>query len=349
MCLRATFAPFFFAIDRSRVFASGARRGSPADRSVPDRPRASPRPDRQAVAGSISTFAALTGVVPLAAADGDASWHTDGQSKHGRTGVGPALLPRRARGAEEASRAASAAAALAAASAFRPDASLRDVVRSYERALAGDPFAEDEPEPEEASSQEAQREADLERAHLEAYFDCIKIVRACGALCVAGGDRRAAEDHARFAGRAAAAPSSLLAHLPAASVATACAHATSVELAACGAAAWREVVRAKDAALAALGGDADAEDAFFVDRGGDGDDGGDGDGGDGAARAAALAETLAEGDAGAALQGETLTVDEEDELAAMLRSHRAGLDEEAGEDPMGNLESEEETKRALGL
>ena len=51
----------------------------------------------------------------------------------------------------------------------------------------------------------------------------------------------------------------------------------------------------------------------------------------------------------AALQGETLTVDEEDELAAMLRSHRAGLDEEAGEDPMGNLESEEETKRALGL
>ena len=75
--------------------------------------------------------------------------------------------------------------------------------------------------------------------------------------------------------------------------------------------------------------------------------GGGGDGG--AARAAALAETLAEGGAGAALQGEALTVDEEDELAAMLRSHRAGLGEENGEDPTGDLENEDETKRALGL
>ena len=43
------------------------------------------------------------------------------------------------------------------------------------------------------------------------------------------------------------------------------------------------------------------------------------------------------------------TVDEEDELAAMLRSHRAGLGEENGEDPTGDLENEDETKRALGL
>jgi len=28
---------------------------------------------------------------------------------------------------------------------------------------------------------------------------------------------------------------------------------------------------------------------------------------------------------------------------------RAGLDEESGEDPMGDLEDEEETKKALGL
>ena len=38
-----------------------------------------------------------------------------------------------------------------------------------------------------------------------------------------------------------------------------------------------------------------------------------------------------------------------DELAAMLRSHRAGLGEENGEDPTGDLENEDETKRALGL
>mgnify|MGYP001186589264 CR=1 FL=1 len=64
---------------------------------------------------------------------------------------------------------------------------------------------------------------------------------------------------------------------------------------------------------------------------------------------AGVVETLAEGGAGAALQGEALTVDEEDELAAMLRSHRAGLGEENGEDPTGDLENEDETKRALGL
>jgi len=139
--------------------------------------------------------------------------------------------------------------------------------------------------------------------------------------------------------------------MPAAAVATACARAASVELAACGSAAWREVVRAKDAALAEIAGgdvfDADdaAADAFFVDRGDEDLGGGDG----GAARAAALAETLAEGGAGAALQGEALTVDEEDELAAMLRSRRAGLGETNGEDPTGDLENEDETKRALGL
>jgi len=260
------------------------------------------------------------------------------------------LLPRRAAEDDAAARAA----ALAVASAFRPDASLRDVVRSYEKALAGDPFAEDaEADANEAeATREAQREAREERAHLEAYFAFLKVIRACCRLCVAGGDRRAAEDHARFAGRVAAAPSSLLAHLPAAAVATACARAASVELAACGSAAWREVVRAKDAALAEIAGgdvfDADddaAADAFFVDRGDEDLGGGDG----GAARAAALAETLAEGDAGAALQGDDLTAEEEDELAAMLRSHRAGLGEENGEDPTGDLENEDETKRALGL
>jgi hypothetical protein len=257
------------------------------------------------------------------------------------------LLPRRAAEDDAASRAA----ALAVANAFRPDASLRDVVRSYEKALAGDPFAEDDDVEEDANEAETTREFEIreareERAYLEAYYAFLKVIRACCRLCVAGGDRRAAEDHARFAGRVAAAPSSLLAHMPESLVATACARAASVELAACGSAAWREVVRAKAAALAALGGDDDAADddadGFFVDRGADGDD-------DGAARAAALAETLAEGDAGAALQGDALTAEEEDELAAMLRSHRAGLDEESGEDPMGDLEDEEETKKALGL
>ena len=332
MCLRATFAKReagFFVIR-----SPDANLTAPFS-SLVSRVASPLNIDHQAVAGSISTFASLTG---------------GASSKKEKHGPGPALLPRLA--AEETETRASAEAALAAASAFRPDATPRDVARAYEKALAGDPFAEDAQidEAGDASSRdrEARAEVELERAHLEAYFDCIKLVRACCALCVAGGDRRAAEDHARFAGRAAAVPSILLAHLPAASVATACARAASVELAACGSAAWREVVRAKGAALAALGGDADADagasDAFFVDRG---DGGGDGDGD--AARAAALAETLAEGDAGAALQGEDLTAKEEDELAAMLRSHRAGFDEEAGEDPMGDLENEEETKRALGL
>ena len=74
------------------------------------------------------------------------------------------MLPRRA--AED--NAAARAAALAVASAFRPDASLRDVVRAYEKALAGDPFAEDDPDdPEDAAadaktSAEATREAQRE-------------------------------------------------------------------------------------------------------------------------------------------------------------------------------------------
>jgi hypothetical protein len=277
--------------------------------------------DHQATAGSISTFAALNGVVS----------------------VGPAVLPRD-RFAKE-NRASSRDSFVA--SAFRPDASLRDVVASYEKALAGDPFAEDTSDDAANAATDDSNELEEERVYLQSYFDFLKIARACIRLCVARGDRRAAEDHARFAGRVAAAPSSLLAHMPESLVATACARAASVELAACGSAAWREVVRAKAAALAALGGDDDdaddAADGFFVDRGaGDGDD-------DGAARAAALAETLAEGDAGAALQGDALTAEEEDELAAMLRSHRAGLDEESGEDPMGDLEDEEETKKALGL
>ena len=238
------------------------------------------------------------------------------------------------------------------ASAFRPDASLRDVVASYEKALAGDPFAEDTETDAANAETSVSNELEEERVYLQSYFDFLKIARACIRLCVARGDRRAAEDHARFAGRVAAAPSSLLAHMPESLVATACARAASVELAACGSAAWREVVRAKDAALAEIAGgdvfdadDENAADAFFVDRGDEDLGGGDG----GAARAAALAETLAEGGAGAALQGEALTVDEEDELAAMLRSHRAGLGEENGEDPTGDLENEDETKRALGL
>jgi hypothetical protein len=278
--------------------------------------------DHQATAGSISTFAALNGL----------------------GSVGPAVLPRSSRFATE-NRASSRDAVVATA--FRPDASLNDVVASYEKALAGDPFAEDTAEDAANAETSDSNELEEERVYLQSYFDFLKIARACIRLCVARGDRRAAEDHARFAGRVAAAPSSLLAHMPESLVATACARAASVELAACGSAAWREVVRAKAAALAALGGDDDdaddAADGFFVDRGaGDGDD-------DGAARAAALAETLAEGDAGAALQGDALTAEEEDELAAMLRSHRAGLDEESGEDPMGDLEDEEETKKALGL
>ena len=256
------------------------------------------------------------------------------------------MLPRRDRFAKETRAEVSRDAAAVVASAFRPDASLRDVVASYEKALAGDPFAEDTAEDAANAETSDSNELEEERVYLQSYFDFLKIARACIRLCVARGDRRAAEDHARFAGRVAAAPSSLLAHMPESLVATACARAASVELAACGSAAWREVVRAKAAALAALGGDDDDDDdtdGFFVDRGaGDGDD-------DGAARAAALAETLAEGDAGAALQGDALTAEEEDELAAMLRSHRAGLDEESGEDPMGDLEDEEETKKALGL
>jgi hypothetical protein len=83
--------------------------------------------DHQATAGSISTFAALNGVVS----------------------VGPAVLPRMSnqsandRFAKENRAEVSRGADAVVASAFRPDASLRDVVASYEKALAGDPFAED--------------------------------------------------------------------------------------------------------------------------------------------------------------------------------------------------------------
>ena len=286
--------------------------------------------DNQATAGSISTFAVLNGV----------------------DSVGPAVLPRLRSDHANETRASKKKTSRAAfvASAFRPDASLKDVVASYEKALAGDPFAEEFQDANANATDDSNDDSlEEERVYLQSYFDFLKIARACVRLCVARGDRRTAEDYARFAGRVAAAPSSLLAHVPESLVATACARAASVELAACGSAAWREVVRAKAAALAALGGDDDDDDddadkdAFFVDRGaGEGDD-------DGASRAAALAETLAEGDAGAALQGDALTAEEEDELAAMLRSHRAGLDEESGEDPMGDLEDEEETKKALGL
>ena len=225
--------------------------------------------------------------------------HLDGQKR----GVANAGWPGVASAPRRRGRRGVARRGAAVANALRPDASLRDVVRSYEKALAGDPFAEDDDVEEDANEAETTREFEIreareERAYLEAYYAFLKVIRACCRLCVAGGDRRAAEDHARFAGRVAAAPSILLAHMPAAAVATACARAASVELAACGSAAWREVVRAKDAALAEIAGgdvfdadDDDAADAFFVDRGDEDLGGGDG----GAARAAALAETLAEG------------------------------------------------------
>ena len=100
------------------------------------------------------------------------------------------------------------------ATAFRPDASLNDVVASYEKALAGDPFAEDTAEDAANAETSDSNELEEERVYLQSYFDFLKIARACIRLCVARGDRRAAEDHARFAGRVAAAPSSLLAHMP---------------------------------------------------------------------------------------------------------------------------------------
>jgi len=214
-------------------------------------------------------------------------------------------------------------------------------VRSYEKAMAGDPFADHLPDEPARPSGSPERD---EREYVVAYFDFLKVVRALAARCVAGGDRRRAENVARFAARAAC-PPSLLAHLPDRARA-ADARAASVELAACGGALWREAVRARNETLATLGEGDRAEDegkeGFFLDAapaGGGGDDDAEE-----TERATTLAETLADGVAGAGLQGDALTEAEEEDLAAMLQSHRASLAER--EDPLENLSDEEATAEA---
>ena len=210
------------------------------------------------------------------------------------------MLPRRAAGDGPA---ASRAAALAVANAFRPDASLRDVVRSYEKALAGDPFAEDDDVEEDANEAETTREFEIreareERAYLEAYYAFLKVIRACCRLCVAAATDAPPRTTRASRGASRRRRPSCSRTCPPRRLPPRARARASVELAACGSAAWREVVRAKDAALAEIAGgdvfdadDDDAAGAFFVDRGDEDLGGGDG----GAARAAALAETLAEG------------------------------------------------------
>lgn len=237
--------------------------------------------------------------------------------------AGPALLP---------PFTPDAALAAADAVAFSPDATLTEIAASYEKALTGgsdwnfnDDSDDDGVTPGPGSTAEAE-----EMEHVAAYMSLLRVLRGAAALCVAGGNRRRAEDLARFAARAPC-PSLLLMHLPAAAAA-ADPRAASVELAAASSTLWAGALRAwghvkdmlSDAAPGDGGDDGDGRGGlggFFVDTAGDAVD-----------RAADLAEQLSLGTAGAGLgEGGDLSKEEEEDLIAMLRRNRSwlgGLDDD---------------------
>ena len=65
-------------------------------------------------------------------------------------------------------------------------------------------------------------------------------------------------------------------------------------------------------------------------------------------RAVQLAETLGEeGAEGTGLQGDQLTAAEEDDLAAMLKTHRDRFDDD--DDPLAYLSDEEQMAKELNL
>jgi hypothetical protein len=193
--------------------------------------------------------------------------------------------------------------------------------------------------PDPAASAEAE-----ELEYISAYMSLLKVLRGAAQLCIAGGNRRRAENLARFAARAPC-PSLLLMHLPG-RAAAADPRAASVELAAASPKLWRGVQSAwlqvkdmlSDAAPGGTGDDDGAGGplgAFFMDTAGDVD------------RAADLAAQLSLGTAGAGLgDGGELSKEEEEDLIDMLRRNKSWLggmdDDDDDGDVLDNLSDEEE-------
>jgi hypothetical protein len=314
-------------------------------KTLPDSPLHTTLFPSQMVRGGICSFAALSS----AAAGGSAVSERP-----------PFLLPPFDPGADPALTAADAAA-------FRPDATLQDIASAYERAIVGDGAgAEALALGGDSDDEEPLAEGDdfvaAEIRHLDAYVALIALIRDAARLASARGDRRRAEDYARFAARFKC-PAPLLMMLPA-HLAASDARAASVELAAAEEAGWREALRAHEETRRTL-----APEEGRRGEGG-GDEGEDGDGGLGGffldvtpgderaevERAAALAEALGASDAGAGLRGDALDAEEEADLAAMLARNRVALGIGGGGggegDVLAGLEREEETleqmRRASG-
>ena len=248
--------------------------------------------------------------------------------------------------------------ALAAADleAGRPDATLTDICMAYEKALRGNDWDFMEDSDDENAAKAGGNEDEDEMNHLDHYIALLRVIRGAAALRRADGNLREAEDLCRFAARAPA-PSLMLMNLPDdGSVQVADARATSVELAAAGPTLWA-AVKAARAAAAKLLGDvitddpeelralADRREAFFLDLTG-------ADSASEAARAAHLAEKLAQQDEGAA-RGDAgaLSVEEEEELVGLLKKNKRWLsgkgsdDEDSDSDDEGilaNLAAEDE-------
>ena len=229
---------------------------------------------------------------------------------------------------------------------------------AYEKALRGNDwdFMEDSDDENAGGANAGGNDDEDEMNHLDHYIALLRVIRGAAALRRADGDLRGAEDLCRFAARAPA-PSLMLMNLPDdGSVQVADARATSVELAAAGPTLWA-AVRAARAAAAKLLGDvitddpaelralADRREAFFMDLTG-------ADLASEAARAAHLAEKLAQQDEGAA-RGDAgaLSVEEEEELVGLLKKNKRWLsgkgsdDEDSDSDDGGilaNLAAEDE-------
>jgi len=239
-----------------------------------------------------------------------------------------------------------AALAAADADAFAPDATLTQIAASYERALVGavDAFGLASDDDDEDADEAAASAADgAELRYVGGYVDFLKVLRGASALRVAGGDRRGAEDLARFAARAAC-PSLLLIHLGSAAM-SADPRAASVELAAAPPESWAAAIRAwgearemlSAAAPGGPGGEGDEDGGgFFLDvaPGGEGE----------VRRAVDLADVLAKEAEGQHLAGDGLTAEEEEELVEMLRKNRSylGGDGDSDDDVLDHLSDEEE-------
>ena len=250
--------------------------------------------------------------------------------------------------------------ALAAADleAGRPDATLTDICMAYEKALRGNDwdFMEDSDDENAGGANAGGNDDEDEMNHLDHYIALLRVIRGGAALRRADGDLRGAEDLCRFAARAPA-PSLMLMNLPDdGSVQVADARATSVELAAAGPTLWAAVGAARAAAAKLLGDVitddpaelralADRREAFFMNLTG-------ADLASEAARAAHLAEKLAQQDEGAA-RGDAgaLSMEEEEELVGLLKKNKRWLsgkdsdDEDSdsdGEGILANLAAEDE-------